>query len=107
MKMKEQNRPVSTGFVTETTPKISKPKSPINIQDTEIFSGSPPPPVSLQAGNLEVLTQLTDPSKLLLRPQNPMQNPKELYVTVIKKKRDNSQVLRVSRISVIIFRTLC
>jgi hypothetical protein len=95
IKMQQENRPVSTGFITEKTQNFQTPSSPINIQDTEIFSGSPPPPVSLQAGNLEVLTKLTDPSKILLRPQNPKQNPKELYVTVIKKRNDNTQVLGV------------
>lgn len=95
--MKEnQNKSISQGFISGNQPKIvPTPTSPINIQDTEIFSKSPPPPVSLQAGNLEVLTQLTDPSKMLLRPQNPINNPKQLYVTVVKKKINNGNVLRV------------
>lgn len=91
-----QKTTVSQGFISGNQPQIiPTPSSPINIQDTEIFSKNPPPPVSLQAGNLEVLTQLTDPSKMLLRPQIPVNNSKELYVTVIKKKINNGNVLRV------------
>lgn len=93
MKEERQQPEISSGFVNENKPKIIQTQEhPRNIQDTEIFSKSPPPPVSLQAGNLEILTQLTDPSKLLLRPQNPNQNPKELYVTVIKKNNDNNML---------------
>lgn len=101
IKEEQQKSQISSGFVSEAkSSALPTPALPINIRDTEIFSKSPPPPVSLQAGNLEVLTKLTDPSKLLLRPQNPGQNPKELYVTVIKKNRDNGNVLKVKTLIV-------
>lgn len=98
LKMREeQSSQVSQGFVKGNNPQpLLPPKQQINVSDTEIFSKSPPPPVSLQAGNLEVLTQLTDPSKLLLSPQRPSNDPKELYVTVIKKKKNNEDVLKVT-----------
>ena len=94
--MKQDQNNVAQGFINENQSQVLKtPTSPVNLQDLDIFSQSPPPPVSLQAGNLEVLTQLTDPSKLLLRPQNPVQNSKELYVTVVKKRNQHGNVLRV------------
>lgn len=63
----------------------------MNAKDTFIFTNDANPPISNQTTNIEMVTKLTDPNKLLLQPQDPIQNPKEIYVTIVPKNKNNNE----------------
>lgn len=99
-----KKKDVSTGFVSgnqniedQTGQKILNPIE--EKQDTFIFGNRQNPPVTQQITNLDVLTKITDPSKLLLTPQSPSQNPNDLYVTVVRKNKAINPIFNVEFIN--------
>ena len=60
-----------------------------NVRDSFLFAENISPPVSNQIGNLQMLTNLTNPSKVLLHDQTNTQrkNSQGLYVTVVQNNK--------------------
>ena len=70
----------------------------VERKDVSIFESRQNPPVTKQVTNLDVLTKINDPTKLLLMPQSLIRNPNDLYVTVVHRNKSVNPIFNVSRL---------